>query len=108
MASNRITLGLLLVLALFGCDTKAVPERDADRIDAPDGSFCIVVTVTEEHSPYGVEGYLYVAQPDGSKRQLVADYFTDGHGELLSFIEWDSDEQAFEYTGKGTPQLLRP
>lgn len=108
MASNALKLGLFVVLALFGCGTSTVPERDVDRIDAPDGSFCIIVTVTDEHAPYGVEGNLYVAHPDGSQRQLVADYFTDDHGELLASLEWDNDEHAFEYTGFGAPQLLRP
>jgi hypothetical protein len=107
MAYSTAILGVL-VLALSACNSGSVPEHEVDQISAPDGSFVIIITRTQEHFPYGVEGNLYIAEPDGTNRRFIDDYLTDDHGELLAYIEWDSEEQAFRYTGKGSPILIRP
>lgn len=103
MSKLGLPMATVICLGVLGCGSK---EEVVEVRTSPDKKFKLIITKTEEHWPYGVEGYLYISNLAEDRKRRVADYFTDDLGELDAFIEWDDTRKTYVYSGKMAGDVL--
>ena len=86
---------------MAGClDTVHDPEVDVETLESPDGGFSVVVTLTRETWPYGVEGNVYLIVEGSSQRMHVTGYSADDTAEAIGYLEWSDEQNGFVWAGR--------
>ncbi len=82
------------------------PERVHRVYVAPDNSFQVVVSVTKQHWPYGVQGNYYLTDITLTRWRKVDDYFVDFLDDPEMILRWDEHRRGFVYIGKISGPVL--